>query len=84
MLVNIVTFFCGRSLGGGRKIPLTASLTLAMKSQLVFNNSLINSNFIPAYCPGPRYLKRLSLTDEIGRPVLTQRMDDLTGFPPVE
>ncbi len=36
MLVNIVTFFCGRSLGGGRKIPLTASLTLAMKSVSLF------------------------------------------------
>ncbi len=69
-----VTLFCGRSLGGGRKIPLTASLTLAMKSvSLFFNNNWRNSDFtcickgcIPAYCPGPRYLKRLSLTDEIG------------------
>ncbi len=29
LLVNIVMFFCGRSLGVGRKSPLTASLTLA-------------------------------------------------------
>ncbi len=29
-------FFCGRSLAGGRKSPLTASLTLAVKFVRVF------------------------------------------------
>ncbi len=36
LLVNIVSFFGGRSLAGGRKIPLTASLTLAVKFVSLF------------------------------------------------
>ncbi len=50
MLVNSVKFFCGRSLGGGRKIPLTASLTLAMKSvKLVFLSITWEIPILPAY-----------------------------------
>ncbi len=56
-----MTFFCGRSLGGGRKIPLTASLTLAMKSvSFFFNSNWRNSDFTcickVTHCPGPRLL----------------------------
>ncbi len=50
MLVNIVTFFCGRSLGGGRKIPLTASLRLAMKSVSLFFLTITGEiPILPAY-----------------------------------
>ncbi len=89
-----MTFFCGRSLGGSRKIPLTASLTLAMKSvSLFFNNNWIISDFTyickVTHCPGPRLLfekVNFNARNQIGRPAhaFTQRMDDLTGFPAVE
>ncbi len=87
-------FFCGRSLGGGRNIPLTASLTLAMKSvSLFFNNNWRNSDltciFTVTHCLGPRLLfenVNFNGRNQIGQPAhaFTQRMDDLTGFPPVE
>ncbi len=88
-------FFCGRSLGGGRKIPLTASLTLAMKSVSLFffKNKWRNSDFTRickvTHCPGPRLLfEKVNFNgrNQIGRPAhaFTQRMDDLTGFPPDE
>ncbi len=61
-------FFCGRGLAGGRKSPLTASLTLAVKFvSLFFNNNWINSD-LTSICKVTHghdcYLKRITLTDE--------------------
>ncbi len=91
LLVNIVTFFCGRSLAGGRKSPLTASLTLAMKSlSLFFNNNWRNSDLTClckiTHCPGLWLLFEkvnfLNGRSQIGS--LTQSLVDLTGLPPVD
>ncbi len=65
-------FLCGRSLGGGRKSPLTASLTLAMKSVSLFFLTITGEiQILPVYVRSLTvrdhdcYLKRLTLTDEI-------------------
>ncbi len=90
-----MTFFCGRSLGGGRKIPLTSSLTLAMKSVSLFILTITGKiQILPAYIRPLTvrdcdcYLKRLTLTDEtrLAEPAqaLTQRMVDLKAFPMFE
>ncbi len=89
-----MTFFCGRSLAGGRKSPLTASLMLAVKfvSLFFFNNNWRNSEFTcickVTHSPGPRLLfEKVNFKgrNQIGRPAhaFTQ-IDDLTGFPQVE
>ncbi len=64
-------FFCVRSLGGGRKIPLTASLTLAMKFVSLFFLTISGENpILPAYVRSLTvqdhdwYLKKITLTDE--------------------
>ncbi len=71
MLVNIVTIFCGRSLAGGRKSPLTASLMLAMKFFSLFFLTITGEiPILPAYVRSLTvrdhdcYLKSLTLTDE--------------------
>ncbi len=83
-----MTCFCGRSLAGGRKIPLTASLTLAIMSvSLFFNNNWRNSDLTcickVTHCLGPWLLfenVNFNGQNQIGRPAhaFTQRMDDLT------
>ncbi len=80
-----VTLFCGRSLGGGRKIPLTASLTLAMKSvSLFFNNNWRNSDFtcickgcIPAYSSGTALFEKVKFN---GRNWLTRGVFQKAGY----
>ncbi len=69
--VNIVMFFCGRSLAGGRKSPLTASLMLAVKSVSLFFLTITGEiQILPAYVRSLTvrdrdcYLKMLTLTDE--------------------
>ncbi len=64
-------FFCGRSLGGGRKIPLTASLTLAMMFVSLFFLTISGENpILPAYVRSftvqdrDCYLNQLTLMDE--------------------
>ncbi len=88
-----MTFFCGRSLGEGRKIPLNALLTLAVKFVCFFNNNWRNSDFTcickVTHCPGPWLLfEKVNFNgrNQIGRPAraLTQSLVDLTCFPPVE
>ncbi len=58
-----------------------------------FNNNWRNSNLTcmckVTHCPGPRLLfekVHFNRQNQIGRPAhaFTQRMDDLTGFPPFE
>ncbi len=90
-----MTFVCGRSLAGGWKIPLTASLTLAMKSVSLFffYNNWRNSDLTYivkiTHCPGPRLLfEKVNFNgrNQIGRPAhtFTQSLVNLTGFPSVE
>ncbi len=89
-----MTFFCGWSLAGVRNIPLTASLTLAVKFvNLFFNNNWRNSDFTcickVTHYSGLRLLfEKVNFNgrNQIGRPAhaFTQRIDDLTGLTPVE
>ncbi len=72
----------------------SASLTLAVKLvSLFFNNNWRNSDFTcickVTHCPGPRLLfEKVNFNgqNQLGRPVhaFTQRIDNLTGLPPVE
>ncbi len=81
--------FCGRSLGGSRKITLTALLTLAMKCfSLLWLEKQWLEKIVPAYVRSLTvwdhncYLKRLTLmaeTRSVDPYTLTQSLDDLTG-----
>ncbi len=71
LLVNIVMFFCGRSLAGGRKSPLTTSPNASYEvCKLVFLTITGEIQILPAYVRSLTardhdcYLKMLTLTDE--------------------
>ncbi len=83
--------FLWGSLAGGRKSPLTASLTLSVKfvRLFLFSNYLRNSDLTCVckvnHCPGPRLLfEKVNFNgcNQIGWPAhtFTQRIDDLTGL----
>ncbi len=80
LLVNMVMFFCGQSLAGGRKSPPPLSFLTITGEILIL----------------PAYVRSLTVREcdcyltinyfKIARPAhaFTQRIDDLTGFPSVE
>ncbi len=79
-----MTFFCGRSLGGGRKVPLTASLTLAVKFVSSFFNNDWRKIFTcickVTHCPGPRlFFEKVNFNgrNQIG----PARLDDSDRIP---